>query len=60
MALSESAAIAAGVAIDRQVAAQEVDYPALREKLLAAKQIIDPASVPKAAQPKAAPPKKKP
>jgi hypothetical protein len=60
MALSESAAIAAGVAIDRQVAVQEVAYPALREKLLAAKQVIDPKSVPKAAKAKGAAPKQKP
>lgn len=55
MALSESAAIAAGVAIDREVAVQEVDYPALREKLLAARQVIDPEAVPKKGKPKAAP-----
>ena len=60
MALSESAAIAAGVAIESQVAVQEVDYPALREKLLAAKQVIDPKSVPKAAKAKGAAPRKKP
>ncbi len=58
MALSESAAIAAGVAIDQQVAVQEVAYPALREKLLAAKQIVDPTAVPKAAKPKSPAPKK--
>jgi hypothetical protein len=58
MALSESAAIAAGVAIDQQVAVQEVAYPALREKLLAAKQIVDPAAVPKAAKAKGTAPKK--
>lgn len=59
MALSESAAIAAGVAIESQVAVQEVAYPALREKLLAAKQVIDPKSVPKAAKAKGTAPKQK-
>jgi hypothetical protein len=38
MALAQSAAIAAGVALDKGVSAQEVSYPVLREKLLAAKQ----------------------
>jgi hypothetical protein len=41
MALSQSAAIAAGLAIDSKVSVQDVSYPALRERLFAAKQIID-------------------
>jgi alpha-L-fucosidase len=52
MALSQSAAIAAGVAIDQSVSVQGVPYPALREKLLAAKQIVDLLQVP-APKPKA-------
>jgi hypothetical protein len=40
MALSQSAAIAAGVAIDQKVSVQDVPYDALRERLLAAKQIV--------------------
>ena len=46
MALSQSAAIAAGLAIDRNVSVQEVAYPALRERLLAAKQIVNVAQIP--------------
>jgi hypothetical protein len=42
MALSQSAAIAAGVAIDQNLSVQEVPYPALREKLEANKQIVNP------------------
>ena len=42
MAVSQSAAIAAGLAIDKSVSVQEVPYPALREKLEAAKQIVRP------------------
>ena len=42
MALAQSAAIAAGLAIDRNVTVQDVGYPALREKLEAAKQILRP------------------
>ena len=42
MALSQSAAIAAGMAIDKGVSVQEVPYPALLEKLDAAKQIVRP------------------
>jgi hypothetical protein len=59
MALSQSAAIAAGLAIDRTVSVQEVPYPALREKLMAARQIVDVSQVPaakaKAAKKKATP-----
>jgi FAD dependent oxidoreductase len=42
MALSQSAAIAAGLAIDSKVSVQDVPYPALLEKLEAAKQIVRP------------------
>lgn len=42
MALSQSAAIAAGMAIDLQCSVQDVPYPALRDKLEAAKQIVRP------------------
>ena len=42
MALSQSAAIAAGLAIDSNVSVQDVPYPGLREKLEAAKQIVRP------------------
>jgi hypothetical protein len=38
MALSQSAAIAAGVALDNGVSVQEVSYTVLRERLVAAKQ----------------------
>ena len=44
MALSQSAAIAAGMAINSKVAVQDVAYPALREKLEAAKQIVRPGA----------------
>jgi hypothetical protein len=40
MALSQSAAIAAGLAMDKNVSVQEVPYPALLERLEAAKQIV--------------------
>ena len=53
MALSQSAAIAAGLAIDSQVSVQEVPYPALRAKLDAARQLVDVSQVP-APKPKAA------
>jgi arylsulfatase A-like enzyme len=42
MALSQSAAIAAGLAIDSNSSVQDVPYPSLREKLEAAKQIVRP------------------
>ena len=38
MALSQSAAVAAGVALDKGVSVQEVSYPVLRERLAAGKQ----------------------
>ncbi len=42
MALSQSSAIAAGLAIDDNVIVQDVPYPALLQKLEAAKQIVRP------------------
>ena len=41
MVLGQSAATAASLAIDRKVGVQELPYPALREKLLADKQVLD-------------------
>ena len=59
MTLSQSAAIAAGLAIDKNTSVQAVAYPALKEKLLAAKQIlIAPPSA--SSKPKAAPKKESP
>jgi hypothetical protein len=45
MTLSQSAAIAASLAIDAKVSVQEVPYPALHARLLAAKQIVDVSRV---------------
>ena len=42
MALSQSAAIAAGAALDLQVSVQDLPYTALRERLLAGHQILSP------------------
>ncbi len=42
MALGHSAALAAGAALDRDVGVQDLPYPVLRERLLAAKQILQP------------------
>ena len=42
MALSQSAAIAAGMAIDGKLSVQDVPYPELKKKLEAAKQIVNP------------------
>ncbi len=42
MALSQSAALAAGLSIDLGVSVQDVPYPELREKLEAAHQIVRP------------------
>ena len=42
MALSQSAAIAAGMAIDGNLSVQAVAYPSLRKKLEAANQIVTP------------------
>jgi hypothetical protein len=47
MALSQSAAIAAGLALDRKLAVQDVPYDLLRAKLEAAKQVV---STPKPAR----------
>jgi hypothetical protein len=58
MALSQSAAIAAGLAIDSRVSVQEVPYPALLEKLEAAKQIVRPEAWKRPAAPKKPSPKK--
>lgn len=44
MALSQSAAIAAGIAIDKNLIVYDVPYEALREKLESAKQIVRPES----------------
>ena len=57
MALSQSAAIAAGLAIDKGVSVQDVSYPALREKLEAAKQIVRPGTWKSSAKPKKTQPK---
>jgi len=59
MAISQSAAIAAGLAIDQEVDVQDVAYPALREKLLKARQIVDVSKV-RAAKPQAVSRKPKP
>ena len=42
MALSQSASIAAGMAIDGKLSVQDVPYPELKLKLEAAKQIVNP------------------
>ncbi len=60
MALSQSAAIAAGLAIDNNTSVQAVAYPALREKLEAAKQIVHPGIPPNTDKPNNAPLKKAP
>jgi hypothetical protein len=44
MAMSQSAAIAAGLAIDGKTSVQEVPYPALQKKLDAAQQIYNPTA----------------
>ena len=59
MALAQSAAIAAGLAMDYSLSVQDVPYPDLREKLLAARQIVDLSQVP-AQKSKAAPKKHAP
>ena len=58
MALSQSAAIAASVAIEKNVSVQKVDYAALKEKLVAAKQIVELKQIPRPT--KTTPPKKAP
>lgn len=47
MALSQSAAIAASLAIEKNVPVQDIAYPKLLEKLLAAKQIVSLSGIPK-------------
>ncbi len=42
MTLGQSAAVAAGAALDAKVAVQDLAYPLLRERLVAAKQILAP------------------
>jgi FAD dependent oxidoreductase len=61
MALSQSAAIAAGMAIDANLSVQDLPYPALLTKLEAAKQIARPESWkrPPSTKKKATPAKKK-
>lgn len=51
MALGQSAAIAAGLSIDRHISVQEVPYPELLEKLEAAEQIVRPEPRKRAAAP---------
>ena len=41
MVLGQSAALAACQAIDKRIAVQDMDYPALRGKLLAAGQVLE-------------------
>jgi hypothetical protein len=60
MALSQSAAIAAGMAIDTKVSVQEVAYPTLREKLLAAGQIVRPEAYKQSISSKKSPRQKNP
>ncbi|MCA9010953.1 MAG: sulfatase-like hydrolase/transferase, partial [Planctomycetaceae bacterium] len=60
MALSQSAAIAAGMAIDKDVNAQEVPYPELLKKLEAAKQIVRPDTWKRTPAQKKSPPKPAP
>lgn len=57
MALSQSAAIAAGLAIDQKVSVQDLPYPALREKLIAAKQVVRPGASKQPAAPGKSTPK---
>ncbi|MEI6233658.1 MAG: FAD-dependent oxidoreductase [Planctomycetota bacterium] len=59
MAVSQSAAIAAGMAIDGKIAVQDVAYPALRDKLEAAKQIVSPEKILKTGESKKPSSKKK-
>jgi hypothetical protein len=58
MALSQSAALAAGVALDKNVSVQDVPYPVLLEKLEEAKQIVNPAAWKRSPVQKDASPKK--
>ncbi len=56
MALSQSAAIAAGLALEKSTSVQEVEYAVLQEKLGAAKQVVEFKASPKP-KPKAEAPK---
>jgi len=60
MALSQSAAIAAGLAIESKVSVQDVPYPPLHEKLEAAKQVVSPGATKEAVRAEKAPKPKKP
>jgi len=60
MALSESAAIAAGMAIDGNTTVQDVPYLALRETLEAARQIVRPEAYKDSNSPKKIPKRKDP
>jgi arylsulfatase A-like enzyme len=60
MALSQSAAIAAGLAIDRGIRVQDVPYPALLERLEAAKQIVRPETWKRRSVARKSPPKPTP
>jgi hypothetical protein len=60
MALSQSAAIAAGLALDKNLSVQDVAYEPLREKLEAAKQIVHPEALKDADNPNKAPPRRGP
>ncbi len=60
MALAQSSAIAAGMAIDKNVSVQDVPYPALREKLEGARQILRPEAGKESGSPGKSPPPKKP
>jgi len=60
MALSQSSAIAAGMALDKNVSVQNVPYAALREKLEAAQQVVRPEAYKAPTTPKKTTPGKKP
>ncbi len=60
MSLSQSAAIAASMAIEKNVPVQDVAYPELLEKLLAAKQVVRLSDIPKMDKSAPAPKKKAP
>ena len=57
MALSQSAAIAACMAIDKHISVQDMPYTELREELEAAKQIVRPEAWKKSPAPKKPSPK---
>lgn len=52
MVLSQSAALAAGLAIDEGKSVQDVEYPSLRERLVASGQIVQLSGNPKPANPR--------